>query len=159
MSQWDGMPETPPPASMLGKQGRKAMEKVRDAVVAAQKPPTEDQLRVITDARQAMVVEIINDPEFDPGQRVAELEGELLEHVAAVERLVVELGAQKGALRWTQNILMGYRPVPFMANGPATQRLRRGDGGSAVELIAALREALGMAEVAPLADRWGRVAA
>jgi hypothetical protein len=151
MSQWDGMPENPPPVSMMGKRGRKAQEKVRDAVIAMGRPPTDDQVRAITELRQAVVTEVHSDEEFAPGQRIADLEGELLEHVNAIEALLVDLGAQRGALRWSQDVRVGYRPVPVSSNGPSAQLIQRPTGTvTSAQIIAVLREALGVRESAPV---------
>ena len=143
MSQWDGLPEAPPPAGMLGSKGRKGWERVVEAVVAAEKPPTEDQQRAITSARQAMVDAVLTDPEFDPATRVAELEGEIVSHVRALDELLPQLGAWKGAQRWTENVTMPFRAVALMGSrGPAVQNLRRAETVSAVELVSALMEVL-----------------
>jgi hypothetical protein len=160
MSQWDGLPEAPPPMDMLGKLGKKAQMKVIDAVTSAQKPRTDEQLRAIHDAKAAMVVEVVNDPEFDPDARVAEIEGRLVEHLEALDGLLGELASWRGALKWSQNVVQPYRPVPASSRGPAVQFLRRDEIVSAASLVAALREALGVTAVAPVhVDRYGRAAA
>ena len=145
MSQWDGLPETPPPVSMLGPKGCKAQETVRDLVIAMSKPATNDQARAISEARQSAVTQIMADEVFDPASRVAELEAELADHSDAIDRLLADLGAQRGAQRWAENVVVGYRPAPTSADGQLSQRLRSRQGPiAASELIAVLREAVGV---------------
>ena len=148
MSQWDGQPENPP-TMLLGKRGRKAWNKVIETVVAAQKPPTDNQMRAINEARAAMVVEVVQDPEFRPAERVAEIEGQLVEHLRALDGLVGDLAAWKGAQVWTEDARMPYRPAPAVSRGPAAQALRRSDAVSAANLVSALFEVL---NVTPIVD-------
>ncbi len=149
MSQWDGLPEGPPPADLLGKRLQKAKLKIRDAVVAMDKPPTEDQIRRVTAARQELLGQVFEDPDFTPELRVTELEGEVSFHVQALERLIGELSAQRGAQTWKQNALVPFRPERAVSAGPMAQRLRRENGPiDAAQLLLTLREALGLAEPA-----------
>lgn len=146
MSQWDGMPELANlPHDLIGKAGLKARLKMTLFVSMMSKPPTDDEVREVNRLRYEARDAICTDPEFKPGLRVAEIEGELVSLLDKVEGLIQELGQQRGMTVWNDNPTLPYRPLPPASNGPLALRLQRPGGAVGfIQLFAVLREMLGI---------------